>query len=46
VPFHGEHQAGIATAAQDKLVFAAFDLTLASKAALGEPKRSTSARRT
>ena len=23
VPFHGEHQAGIATAAQDRLVFAA-----------------------
>ena len=27
VPFHGEHQAGIATAAQDRLHFAAFDLT-------------------
>jgi deferrochelatase/peroxidase EfeB len=34
VPFHGEHQAGIATAAQDKLVFAAFDTTLATKAEL------------
>jgi deferrochelatase/peroxidase EfeB len=28
VPFYGEHQAGIATSAQDRLVFAAFDLTL------------------
>ncbi len=27
VPFWGEHQAGIATAAQDRLHFAAFDLT-------------------
>lgn len=27
VPFHGEHQAGVATAAQDRLVFAAFDVT-------------------
>ncbi|MDX8153692.1 iron uptake transporter deferrochelatase/peroxidase subunit [Patulibacter brassicae] len=26
VPFHGAHQAGIATPAQDRLVFAAFDL--------------------
>jgi deferrochelatase/peroxidase EfeB len=26
VPFHGEHQAGIATAAQDRLHFAAFDI--------------------
>ena len=26
IPFHGEHQAGIATPAQDRLVFAAFDL--------------------
>jgi deferrochelatase/peroxidase EfeB len=28
VPFYGEHQAGIATPAQDRLVFGAFDLTL------------------
>ncbi len=28
VPFYGEHQAGIATPAQDRLHFAAFDLTL------------------
>jgi deferrochelatase/peroxidase EfeB len=27
VPFYGEHQAGIATPAQDRLVFAAFDVT-------------------
>ena len=27
VPFHGEHQAGIVTPAQDRLYFAAFDLT-------------------
>ena len=27
VPFHGEHQAGILTAQQDRLHFAAFDLT-------------------
>jgi deferrochelatase/peroxidase EfeB len=27
VPFHGAHQAGIDTAAQDRLAFAAFDLT-------------------
>jgi deferrochelatase/peroxidase EfeB len=26
VPFHGVHQAGIATAAQDRLHFAAFDV--------------------
>jgi deferrochelatase/peroxidase EfeB len=26
-PFHGRHQAGIATAQQDRLLFAAFDLT-------------------
>ncbi|HEX5494602.1 MAG TPA: iron uptake transporter deferrochelatase/peroxidase subunit, partial [Mycobacteriales bacterium] len=27
VPFHGEHQAGVATPTQDRLVFAAFDVT-------------------
>ena len=27
IPFHGDHQAGIATAAQDRLHFAAFDVT-------------------
>lgn len=36
VPFHGEHQAGIGTPAQDRLVFASFDLTLASKRELEE----------
>jgi deferrochelatase/peroxidase EfeB len=30
VPFHGAHQAGIATPAQDRLVFAAFDVTASS----------------
>jgi deferrochelatase/peroxidase EfeB len=30
VPFYGAHQAGIATAAQDRLAFAAFDLTTSS----------------
>ena len=34
VPFHGEHQAGIITAAQDRLHFAAFDLITESRAAL------------
>ena len=27
VPFHGEHQAGITTPTQNRLVFAAFDVT-------------------
>lgn len=30
VPFYGAHQAGIATPAQDRLVFGSFDLTLGS----------------
>jgi deferrochelatase/peroxidase EfeB len=34
VPFYGQHQAGIATAAQDRLVFAAFDVTVATKGEL------------
>ncbi len=34
VPFHGRHQAGIATAAQDRLHFAAFDLTTTDRAAV------------
>jgi deferrochelatase/peroxidase EfeB len=33
-PFHGEHQAGIVTPAQDRLHFAAFDVTTRSRAAL------------
>ncbi len=36
VPFHGVHQAGIATAAQDRLVFAAFDVTANSADQLRE----------
>ena len=31
VPFYGPHQAGIATPAQDRLAFAAFDVTSASR---------------
>jgi deferrochelatase/peroxidase EfeB len=31
VPFYGEHQGGIATAAQDRLVFGAFDVTLSDR---------------
>jgi deferrochelatase/peroxidase EfeB len=34
VPFHGEHQAGISTPAQDRLHFAAFDLETEDRAAL------------
>jgi deferrochelatase/peroxidase EfeB len=34
VPFYGEHQAGIATPAQDRLFFASFDLETESKAEL------------
>jgi deferrochelatase/peroxidase EfeB len=36
VPFYGEHQAGIATAAQDRLHFAAFDLVDEDRGALRE----------
>ncbi|MBS1890417.1 MAG: deferrochelatase/peroxidase EfeB [Actinobacteria bacterium] len=36
VPFYGEHQAGIATPAQDRLHFASFDLETESKAELRE----------
>jgi deferrochelatase/peroxidase EfeB len=36
VPFYGEHQAGIATPAQDRLHFAAFDLVDPSRSALRE----------
>jgi deferrochelatase/peroxidase EfeB len=32
VPFHGAHQAGIETAAQDRLLFASFDLTTDGRA--------------
>ncbi|MEV4438438.1 iron uptake transporter deferrochelatase/peroxidase subunit [Streptomyces sp. NPDC049577] len=34
VPFYGDHQAGIATAVQDRLHFAAFDVTTTDRAAL------------
>ncbi|MDO9410412.1 iron uptake transporter deferrochelatase/peroxidase subunit [Patulibacter sp.] len=34
VPFHGEHQAGIATPAQDRIVFGSFDLTIETAAEL------------
>lgn len=34
-PFHGEHQAGIVTPAQDRLHFAAFDVTTTSRDDLG-----------
>ncbi|UQA98016.1 iron uptake transporter deferrochelatase/peroxidase subunit [Streptomyces halobius] len=34
VPFHGTHQAGIATAVQDRLHFAAFDVTTDDRAEL------------
>lgn len=40
VPFHGEHQAGIATPAQDRLVFAAFDTAEASRRELREVLRA------
>jgi deferrochelatase/peroxidase EfeB len=36
VPFHGEHQAGIDTPAQDRLFFASFDLLTESPAELRE----------
>lgn len=43
VPFYGEHQAGIATPAQDRLVFGAFDLTLTSAAELRDLLRTWTA---
>ncbi|THJ67131.1 deferrochelatase/peroxidase EfeB [Arthrobacter echini] len=39
-PFHGEHQAGIVTPAQDRLHFAAFDVTTDSRDALVELLRA------
>lgn len=39
VPFFGEHQAGIATPTQDRLHFAAFDLTTTSRAELRDLMR-------
>ena len=43
VPFYGEHQAGIATPAQDRLHFAAFDLVDPSPSALRDLLREWSA---
>jgi deferrochelatase/peroxidase EfeB len=43
VPFYGEHQAGIATPAQDRLHFGAFDLVDPSPAALRDLMREWSA---
>ncbi len=43
VPFHGAHQAGIDTPAQDRLHFAAFDLETEDPAALRELMREWSA---
>jgi deferrochelatase/peroxidase EfeB len=40
VPFHGERQAGIATPAQDRLVFGALDLTVGSAPELRELLRA------
>jgi deferrochelatase/peroxidase EfeB len=40
VPFHGPHQAGIATAAQDRLFFAAFDLTTSNVSDLRDLMRT------
>ena len=34
VAFHGQHQAGIATAAQDRLAFASFDVTTTDRSEL------------
>ena len=42
VPFYGEHQAGIDTAAQDRLHFAAFDLVTDSRSELRELMREWS----
>jgi deferrochelatase/peroxidase EfeB len=40
VPFHGERQAGIVTAAQDRMHFAAFDVTATSRTELIELLRA------
>ena len=40
VEFHGEHQAGIVTPAQDRLFFAAFDVTTSRRAELVELLRA------
>lgn len=43
VPFHGEHQAGIVTPAQDRLHFAAFDVITKDRAKLVEMLREWTA---
>jgi len=43
VPFHGRHQAGIVTPAQERLHFAAFDVTSTSRAELVELLRAWTA---
>jgi deferrochelatase/peroxidase EfeB len=43
VPFHGEHQAGIATAAQDRLAFASFDVVTTSRTELRDLLREWTA---
>ncbi|HEY4348840.1 MAG TPA: iron uptake transporter deferrochelatase/peroxidase subunit [Gaiellaceae bacterium] len=43
VPFYGDHQAGIGTAAQDRLVFASFDASVGSEAELRELLRTWTA---
>jgi deferrochelatase/peroxidase EfeB len=43
VPFYGEHQAGIVTPAQDRLVFGSFDLTLDTAHELQELLRAWTA---
>jgi deferrochelatase/peroxidase EfeB len=42
VPFHGRHQAGIATRAQDRLMFGSFDLTLERREELRDLLRAWS----
>jgi deferrochelatase/peroxidase EfeB len=42
VPFHGDHQAGIATPAQDRLHFAAFDVVSSSRAEVRDLLRTWS----
>jgi deferrochelatase/peroxidase EfeB len=43
VPFHGAHQAGVATAVQDRLAFGAFDLVEPSRAVVASLLRDWSA---
>jgi deferrochelatase/peroxidase EfeB len=43
VPFYGEHQAGIGTAAQDRLVFATFDTSVETKGELAAVMREWTA---